>query len=169
MHEDTEICIGCGLKTERVEGEIHRYMLSSPKCWSLYEELLAREYQNPKYMSIHTLTVDAYALQHPGENNQQANSSVYVHLLSAYAYFVKKKTIKELVIVKKRATTLSKNLPRLFPVPESYSLRLDTVLKATTAKEREEFVIAWTNSVFLSWKQHHKAIADIYETLLPNR
>jgi len=57
-------CEGCGISLADSEGPIHSYMLSSPACWKLYTEVLAREYSDEIYWKVHRLTVDAYAIQH---------------------------------------------------------------------------------------------------------
>jgi len=145
-------------------------MLSSHKCWSLYGQVLAKEYSDPEYMYVHALTVDAYALQHPGKDVAQANSSIYVHLLSAFAYFVKQKTLKELVYVKQQAAIHTKELRRLSPVPEPMSFRCTVadVLQAENAQQHVEMVVAWTKSVFENWEAHHTTIASLYSKLLNN-
>ena len=86
-------CDGCGLTLPRIEGPTHAYMLSSPACWKIYGEILAREYSNGDYWQVHRLTVDTYALQHPGKQDSRAIQSVNVHLASLYLIF-KKKYIK---------------------------------------------------------------------------
>ena len=77
----SEKCFACGGSFEPVEGPTHKYMLSSSGCWKAYGELLAREYENPMlFGAVHRLTVDAYALQHPGDpSDRRARQSVWVH------------------------------------------------------------------------------------------
>lgn len=41
-------CPGCGLMTAVQDGPTHPYVVSSPGCWAIYGEVLAREYQNPE-------------------------------------------------------------------------------------------------------------------------
>ena len=62
-------------------GPTHRYMESLPGCWAIYGEVLAREYSDLAYAAVHRLTVDAYAVQHPGQPSPQSIQSVGVHLL----------------------------------------------------------------------------------------
>lgn len=48
----------------------------------VYGEVLAREYGEYGYPEpTHKLTVDTYAVQHPGKPGLQANKSVNVHLM----------------------------------------------------------------------------------------
>lgn len=73
-------CCGCGADYPDISGPTHAYMLSSPGCWEAYGRVLAREYENPEYSRLHRLTVDAYAVQHPGVDGPQARNSVGIHL-----------------------------------------------------------------------------------------
>lgn len=59
-------CIGCGALVPQVDGPTHRYMGSSPGCWHVYGEVLSREYSDRSFGALHRLTVDSYAVQHPG-------------------------------------------------------------------------------------------------------
>lgn len=76
-----EPCFGCGGRFPAKSGPKHSYMLSTPGCWASYGRLLAREYENPAlFGAVHRLTVDAFALQHPGDaNDRRAVQSVWVH------------------------------------------------------------------------------------------
>lgn len=82
-------CVGCGELFENRDGITHDYMLSSAVCWEQYGQILAREYQNPiLFASSHRLTVDAYALQHPGlKNERRAYQSVRIHFVSLHLIF----------------------------------------------------------------------------------
>src|ERR1700688_1721358 len=61
-------CIGCQAEFARIDGPTHEYVLSSPGCWAAYGEVLAREYRDYRLARLHRLTVDTYAVQHPGVN-----------------------------------------------------------------------------------------------------
>lgn len=60
-------------------------MESSAACWARFGELLTREYESRDYAPAHHLTVDAYAVQHPGKPSPQSIQSVAVHLISLHA------------------------------------------------------------------------------------
>ena len=81
------VCIGCGGQFPEIDGPTHRYMESSPGCWACYGEVLAREYTDFQYQKVHRLTVDAYAVQHPGQPSPQSIQSVALHLISLCAIF----------------------------------------------------------------------------------
>jgi hypothetical protein len=56
-------------------------MLGSPGCWAAYGRVLEREYSDPVlFGAAHRLTVDAYALQHPGDpRERRAVQSFWLH------------------------------------------------------------------------------------------
>ena len=60
------ICPGCGARVRDFDGATHAYIGAVAGCWELFGEVLAREYEQPAYFAVHHLTVDAYAVQHPG-------------------------------------------------------------------------------------------------------
>ena len=75
-------CIGCGALVPQGDGPTHRYMDSSPGCWHVYGEVLSREYGDQAFRVAHRLTVDSYAVQHPGRPTPQSIQSVCIHLIS---------------------------------------------------------------------------------------
>ncbi len=63
-------------------------MLSSPGCWVMFTEVLAREYSDLTYWKGHQFTVDAYACQHVRKKeDRRALNSVNIHLVSLYCIF----------------------------------------------------------------------------------
>ena len=132
---ETEQCVWCGLETKKSDGAVHPYLESSPGCWAKYGELLAREYENFEYMQVHSLTVDAYALQHPGRQSPQTTQSVNIHLASLYSYFFLGFPLSKLADVK---TSLSKNKKRFewLAPPKSLSLiNVKDILEANNASQ----------------------------------
>ncbi|HEX2125361.1 MAG TPA: DUF5946 family protein [Thermoleophilaceae bacterium] len=75
-------CPGCGLVHPEREGPTHPYLVASPGCWAMYGEVLAREYGDPAYFRVHQLTVDTYAVQHPGRRERRTIQSLGLHLSS---------------------------------------------------------------------------------------
>lgn len=56
---------------------------ASAECWSLFEEVIAAEFQNPVlFAQVHQLTMDAYAVQHAG--GQHPDKPVCIHLVGLY-------------------------------------------------------------------------------------
>ncbi|MBS0457165.1 MAG: hypothetical protein JSS44_07545 [Proteobacteria bacterium] len=150
-------CPGCGIRLAAIEGPVHRYIESSPACWALYGEVLVREYQDPAHMAVHRLTVDAYAVQHPGRPGRQAMQSVGGHLLSMYA-------VLELGSSHQDATGLIARAVKqvrfrwLEPPASMGPLTVTSVAQAAGAVEHCLAVQRWAESAWQAWAAHHCTI-----------
>jgi hypothetical protein len=60
----SERCDGCGLETPG----------GSAGCQAIFEELLARDFSDPRYFRVHRMLVDTYSLQHPDRYCKSAKS-----------------------------------------------------------------------------------------------
>ncbi len=161
-----ECCVWCGLKTEKSAGAVHRYLESSPGCWAKYGELLAREYENYEYMSVHELTVDAYALQHPGKESPQTIGSIYIHLASLYSYFMFGRRISELSSIRKKMTRYKDTFVWLTPPEDLKAITVADILESKTAVQHCANVKKWAEYLFETWGIHHSKIANILVTNL---
>ena len=64
MEPSTRLCPGCGLEMPRCDKVYECDFNSSPEYWSVFEEVLAAEFQNAViFGQVHQLTVDTYAVQ----------------------------------------------------------------------------------------------------------
>jgi hypothetical protein len=159
-------CIGCGAVLPDREGSTHRYLESSPACWAVYSEVLAREYGDRQlFARVHRLTVDAYAAQHPGRPSAQSIQSVAGHLISLCAVLENgaaseraTKLIGEAVRIKGRFTWL----------PPPSSLGLLTVVDVWQAKDttgHESRVRDWAAAVWTAWAPHHATVHAWYASI----
>lgn len=152
------VCIGCGASFPDVEGPVHRYLDSSPGCWAAYGEVLAREYGDARYAGVHRLTVDAYAVQHPGRPSPQTIQSVAVHLISLCL-------VLEHGIEMSRATNAMKTAVKekgrffwLAPPSGRFETTVADVIRADTPREHAEFVHAWAACAWSAWSDHHETV-----------
>lgn len=144
-----------------IDGPVHRYMESSPSCWAVYGETLAREYSDPAFMAAHRLTVDAYAVQHPGQKSDQSVQSVAVHLISLHAVLVEGLSHRAATQVIQRSADHLR-FEWLEPPAQRGELSVSTVHSARTAEEHVAAVHAWANSVRAAWAGHHSTVAAWY-------
>jgi hypothetical protein len=151
-------CFGCGALVPRIEGPSHRYMESSPGCWRIYGEVLAREYSDPAWGALHRVTVDTYAVQHPGRPGRQAIQSVCVHLISLCMILERgvapgyaTKALAPMVKMKDRYFWLAP--PR--PLGE---ITVVDVAGAGTPEEHLKRVREWAASAWAAWAPHHGTI-----------
>jgi hypothetical protein len=150
-------CYGCKALVEDKAGQPHNYFGTIQGCWDLYGQILAKEYGEFNYPELtHRLTVDTYAVQHPGQPGRQSTQSVNIHLLSLYFVLVKKLSGKE--ATRKMGEILAKepNLEWLEPpVPNGQKTVID-VLTASSQEEHEMKVREWAEDVWSCWYSKHK-------------
>lgn len=151
---EISVCPGCGSRLPAVEGPIHAYMTSSPACWAAFGEVMAREYQNPDLMPVHRLSVDAWAVQHPGDGSRQAIQSVGLHLVRLMVQLDdglsgEAANTAMLGFAARKAT-----LPVLTP-PERYALTVAEVAGAIQPSDHILAVRAWAEAVWQDWSHAH--------------
>lgn len=164
MTEENQLvpCVGCAGMFPDIEGATHRYIESSPGCWACYGEVLAREYSDYRYARVHQLTVDAYAVQHPGTPSPQSIQSVTLHLVSLCA-------ILENDIKVSRASKLIKKLTRykdrfrwITPPSSMGTMTVKDVHNAGDAEEHLFLVRKWAETAWSAWSDHHPVVREWY-------
>lgn len=160
------ICPGCGAVLREIVGPTHPYMLSSPACFAAYAEVLACEYSDPNLMRTHRLTVDAFAVQHPGDGvSRQAIQSVGLHLAGLAIQLHRLRTPETandimLILGKHKA-----ELKRLSP-PKTFSMTVADILRFAGTPDHSDAVKAWAESAWQDWAEHHAYILDWAERYL---
>ncbi|MBN1898895.1 MAG: hypothetical protein JW827_08970 [Spirochaetes bacterium] len=152
-------CIGCHAEVPDINEPAHEYIGASPGCWAIYTSILKKQYGEYGYPELeHRLTVDTYAVQHPGKPSKKSIQSVAVHLISLY-YILEKdftgkmsiKTIQQALHNKDKYTWLEP------PDPIGKTTILD-VEKAKDLKEHKIIVKEWAIDVWKAWSAHHDII-----------
>ena len=155
-------CYGCGALVKQKPGEPHKYIGAVVGCWEIYGEILAKEYDEYGYPEhTHRLTVDTYAVQHPGSPNRQAIQSVIGHLVSLYLvlerHFSGQQATGAIAAVLKHADRFVWLEP---PQPNGRITVID-VVKATNFEEHKNLVEQWANDIWAVWARHHDAIRQL--------
>jgi hypothetical protein len=152
-------CPGCGAIFPRIEGPTHRYLESSPGCWAAYGEVLAREYGDPLlFEQVHRLTVDAYAVQHPGQPSPQSIQSVALHLISLCLLFEHGATPQEATAAIGAGTKTKSRYVWLSPPASLGTLTVAYVQPATEAQAHAESVRRWASAAWSAWSTHHATV-----------
>lgn len=110
------------------------------------------------YPECHRLTVDTYAVQHPGEPCRQAIQSVGGHLVGLYSVLERGASAKKATRALARVVDRSAKLTWLDP-PASFGPM--TVLDVRSAKdlpEHERLVREWAEAVWDAWSEHHDTV-----------
>lgn len=143
----TEGCPGCGLELPPIGTPTHAYIGASASCWALYGEQLAREYEmwDPEE---HRLSVDTYAVQHPGGDDRRARQSVAYHLTALHLTLERGLANDEVVARLRRVTAATVEFPRLEPPSPNGKLTVRDVLDGAPIRE-------WAADVWAAWSAHH--------------
>jgi hypothetical protein len=155
-------CVGCGASVPATAGPTHRYMLSAPACWAMYGELNAVLLSDPAAASYRQSCVDAYAVQHPGEPNEQAIQSVAGHLLSLYATIELNAPGGVSHRVINRVTSRKGQYVWLTP-PSAFAVTLREVL--SNRDQLSDASHRWACAAWEAWRPHHDQIETWYSAL----
>lgn len=153
----TEACPGCGALLAPQAGPTHPYIGASPACWARFGEISAREYENHEDLGVHQLTVDAYAVQHPGEPERRSIQSVAVHLMTLGM-------VIEDGADPRHGPTLHKRIVKrpafawLDPPAMEGRLTILHVLEAEDPSAHERAVREWAADVWDAWGPHHYTV-----------
>ncbi|MEM7349355.1 MAG: DUF5946 family protein [Acidobacteriota bacterium] len=160
-----EPCHACGALGPKMDGPVHRYLESSPGCWAMYGEVLAREFSDVAYFANHRFTVDAYAVQHPGQPSPQSIQSVALHLASLFV-------ILERDTQPKAATELMQGLAQhkaaFHWIEPPADLGARTVRDLWETHGLEAHLNAardWAEAAWSAWEPHHDQVRDWVERL----
>ncbi|MGH2828062.1 MAG: DUF5946 family protein [Actinomycetota bacterium] len=150
-------CPGCGLVRPSTDGPTHPYIGSSPACWALFGEVLAREFNDPTYFRLHQVTVDTYAVQHPGVPERRSIQSVGLHLMTLCLMLEDGVDPREGPQLHKRMVT-KPHFQWLTPPEPNGDITVETVLAAQSATQHEELVETWARAVWNAWSPHHGTV-----------
>jgi CTP:molybdopterin cytidylyltransferase MocA len=154
-----EPCPGCGaLLTPQPDGPTHEYLGASAACWMAFGELSAREFGEAGYGRLHRHTVDAYAVQHPGDDRgRRQRQSVAVHLIGLCHWLEHELSATQLTPITQRLTADKRDWPRLEP-PAWYDMTVGDILPATDASAHTRLVRRWAGEVWQAWSGHHDQV-----------
>ena len=146
-------CQGCGSELLPVDGPTHAYMTSSPACWQAFGLVLEREYSSPELLPVHRLTVDAWAVQHPGDGSRRAIQSVGPHLARLMIQLDGLDDGKANAAMLRFAARKS-SLPALDP-PAAFTMTVADVVGAVDVNEHRLAVHRWAEAAWADWRHHH--------------
>lgn len=153
-------CPGCGIRVPApADGPTHAYIESSPGCWALFNELLAREFGDPSYGRVHRHTVDVYAVQHPGRNDRRQRQSVALHLIGLAHWLEHGLEQDRLNAVTQRLASEDRDWPWLEP-PAAHAMTVVDVRRARSGTEHQALVRRWAQATWDAWADHHPQIRE---------
>lgn len=116
-------------------------------------------------MTVHALTVDAYAAQHPATGSDEAARLLGMHLVSLYGQLVLGMSYRDAKAFRDKAgeTLTFRPLPRPDTLGDLTALH---PLAAETPEEHAERVTEWAWSCWRAWTPHHDQVMSWTRRLL---
>lgn len=149
----TRACPGCGLQMPRSGRDYDRKFNASAECWSLFEEVIGREYENAVlFGQVHQITVDTYAVQHAGGDHP--DKSVCIHLVGLC--LVHERGLKPTEVPPRLQRLAARgSWPHLEPPVARTALTIFDVALADPPLDHAARVREWSAQVWEAWSPHH--------------
>jgi hypothetical protein len=151
-------CPGCGVTLLDPGNVAPPHDGTSAGCWALYGDILAREYGEWSYPSIHRLTVDAYGAQHPGSPSPKSAQALAVHLLALHLALDRGIEPKRIPAEIGRLVVDPSVYRWLDPPAPGGQRTVLEVAGARSLREHRSRVEWWARSVWEAWSDHHDTI-----------
>ena len=152
-------CAGCGAVLPASAVPTHAYLGASSGCWAKFGEILAKEFGDRRFAAAHRLTVDAYAVQHPGTPERRTIQSVAVHLIGLYAALERGFDDARATALIKKAANRSDSFFWLTPPASLGAMTvLDIAAAGDNPDEHVRLVTAWASGAWAAWAPHHDLI-----------
>lgn len=141
-----------------IDGPTHKYMQSTPGCWAAFGRVLAREYEDQRFFGVHRLTVDAYAVQHPGVATRQSIQSVGVHLVRLCLFLERNLSPGKANDAMLAAAKQKAQYHWLEPPASLGTITVADVEAAMGVKAHESAVRAWAAQMWDVWASYHPIV-----------
>ena len=156
--EKTQSCPGCGIELPPASGPVHKYMESSPACWAAFGQVLEREYSTPTLQDVHRLSVDSYAVQHPGRDSRQAIQSLGVHLSRLCLFLERGLSAEDANAAMLRVAGSKASMSHLQRPSHLGEVTVIDVLAASGVDAHREAVRRWARAAWEAWRTHHATV-----------
>lgn len=154
----TTPCPGCGAQLAPCDGPVHPYMTSSPACHAQFSRILAAEYSSAALQATHRLSVDTFAVQHPGTNQSRRQiQSVGLHLARLCLQLDTARPPKQTNDI---MLGLSRHKHTLIPLPSParFTRTAADVAPHAGSPQHPEQVRLWAQAAWQDWAAHHAYI-----------
>jgi len=152
-------CRGCRAVVPALHGPTDPYFGASPGCWAIYGEVLAREYGEYSFPPVHRMTLDSYALQHPGRPSRKSIQSVAIHLTSLHFMLERGLDAEQATEAMRRLLLSLVEFQWLEPPPDFGPLTVLDVHETNDLAGHSSTVCRWAESVWDAWSHHHEIVS----------
>jgi hypothetical protein len=140
-------------------------MTASPGCWHAYTELLAGGMPPSRAAG---LTVDAYAVTHPGVPGPQSTRSVWTHLLTLCFVLERRWPVERASHLRRVGADAFEGWPWLEP-PGSMgpvtAIDIDAAIRARDGPAAVSLTRRWVDGAWARWGLHHAAVRGRADSL----
>lgn len=161
-----QTCTGCGGIFPISDGPTHKYMISSPACWEAFGRVLAAEYSDTSLWQTHRMSVDTYAVQHPGDGTKRATQSVGLHLARLLVQLEAPRPPIETNEIMLNLGQFKSSIPEFNARSDDRVTIADVVLHAGSSTHAEA-VQNWAQSTWQDWQTQHEIIREWVNTHAP--
>ena len=158
--EASVACIGCGRFVPDIAGPTHRYLGSSPGCWAAFTALPHGGMAGPAESPHGAMTVDAFAVQHPGQPGSSSTPSVWIHLAAMQLVLEGGWPTDRLVEIRRAVADANDGWPWLTPPRSMGGIGAIDVTLAPAA-EVAAVVRAWVEGAYGAWAECHAPIREL--------
>lgn len=148
----------CKGEFSAADGPTHEYMESTPGCWAAFGRVLAREYEDQRYFAVHRLTVDSYAVQHPGIPSRQSIQSVGVHLVRLCLFLEHSLSPGDANNAMLAAAKRKSQYQWLEPPSDLGNLTVASVEAAAGVEAHMTAVKEWASQMWQVWSPYHSIV-----------
>jgi hypothetical protein len=129
-----------------------------------YDELSLYTLSHGDSAFIHQHIVDAYAAQHADDNIKPIKTTFA--LIGLYLTLEKGFTGKQVQFAHMQLAKTKKEWPHFKQPQEKSELNVYDVLRAPPGLERDSMILKWCRSVWKTWGETHRQIADVVSVQL---
>ena len=151
-------CMWCQGSFPDEDGPVHEYMESTPGCWAAYGRVLAREYADRRFLPVHRLTVDAYAVQHPGSPSRKSIRSVGIHLVRLCLSLEHRLAPERANAAMLSAAKHKSQYVWLEPPNSLGPLTVADIEAASSVEAHMQAVRSWAAQMWQVWSPHHSTV-----------
>ncbi|HEX2644395.1 MAG TPA: DUF5946 family protein [Thermoanaerobaculia bacterium] len=149
-------CPGCGEHLPPISGPTDHYGTASPACWARYVALAAflEEHGGGPFGG---LVVDAYAVQHPGNDTLNINLSMGIHLVTLYGVLERGVDPEKAPWMRERAARRGSSYYRLSPPSFRATPKIGSILEAPES-ERPARIEHYVRGVWEAWATEYRRL-----------
>lgn len=119
---------------------------------------MERAYSQPDLFAVHRLSVDAYAVQHPGGESRQAIQSVGIHLARLCLFLERGLASEDANAAMLRIGQGKAGMVKLERPASLGTITVASVLAAADPEAHAQMSRRWAESAWQAWSAHHPTV-----------